>query len=495
MMKKNMLIRKRHFVSMAMLCVALGISGCGSQLTVENYTHEAGEELPEEAAAYVDFKNEGQKEAATVDLSKVDPKKVGSYEAAIVLDEKEYPFTVDVVDTTEPQGTLVQHFLITADDIKADDYSNDCTDASEFVQGIRNVEYLYTAEEVSKLFQEVVGEQKISEMDFNLDEIFQTNWKNQSEHLWSESGVSMEGLEQVIVPEADGVYSMELVAVDEYGNAGIAKVYAMLDKTAPEFIEAKDVEISGEDFMQHKETLCEGITVSDNMVGDMFTAISVMDMSVVDYSPVKMKVTYEVNDFAGNTASVERNVTVKSDELTLVKAGETVPAASSNQGVGSVYGPKLTQAELDEVAGAVQSFLANYITEGMTDYQKVRAANDFLCNTVSYADSWAYNGANTAWGALIYHEAQCSGFARAMKALCDGMGVGCYYVHSSTTSHQWNEVCVDGNWYIIDVTANATAGNGSAFLISEANFVNFWNGQGYAEDWNRSSVPACPNNY
>lgn len=72
---------------------------------------------------------------------------------------------------------------------------------------------------------------------------------------------------------------------------------------------------------------------------------------------------------------------------------------------GSVYGPSLSSWELDAVADAVAAFLNEYIMDGMTDQQKVIAACDYLMDTCSYVASWAKNGANTAWGALVYHEA------------------------------------------------------------------------------------------
>lgn len=161
---------------------------------------------------------------------------------------------------------------------------------------------------------------------------------------------------------------------------------------------------------------------------------------------------------------------------------------------GSVYGPKLTQRELDEVAVAVNNFLASYNTAAMDDYTKVMTAHDYLCAVVSYAPTWAANRANTAWGALIYGEAQCSGYARAMKALCDAMGVGCYYVHAdeyaSNPSHQWNIVCVNGGWYIIDVQCNDSSGWNAVVLKSDDTYAMMT-----GMSWDRSIVPACPYDY
>lgn len=90
----------------------------------------------------------------------------------------------------------------------------------------------------------------------------------------------------------------------------------------------------------------------------------------------------------------------------------------------------------------------------MSDYDRVLTAYNYLRSNCSYAyKGWQYNYANTAWGALVYGEAQCSGYARAMKALCDAIGVDCRYVHAdskaSNPSHQWNQVRVGGKWYIL----------------------------------------------
>lgn len=161
---------------------------------------------------------------------------------------------------------------------------------------------------------------------------------------------------------------------------------------------------------------------------------------------------------------------------------------------GSVYGPSLSQGELDQVREKVQYFKDHYIDDSMSDFLKVKMAHDYLASVCSYAPDWSLNRANTAWGALVYGEAQCSGYARAMKALCDGIGIGCYYVHAdanaSNPSHQWNEVCVDGKWYIIDVQCNDSSGFYAVFLVSDTTYANM-----SGMSWDRNSVPACPEDY
>jgi len=168
------------------------------------------------------------------------------------------------------------------------------------------------------------------------------------------------------------------------------------------------------------------------------------------------------------------------------------PAGDYN--VGTVYGPKLTKKELEEVKAVVKEFLASHDFSTMDDYGKFEACYNYLYDTCEFAPDWRLNKANTAWGALVYHEAQCSGYARAFKALCDAVGLGCYYVHadqySFNPSHQWNVVSIDGGWYIVDVEANDRNNFRVAYLSSDDTYVGLT-----GMSWDRSSVPACPECY
>ncbi len=139
---------------------------------------------------------------------------------------------------------------------------------------------------------------------------------------------------------------------------------------------------------------------------------------------------------------------------------------------GSVYGPSLSNSQLEKVKDEVANFVNVYTDPNMDDFIKVYVAHAYLCETVSYETrGWHVNYANTAYGALKYKRAQCSGYARAFKALCDGMGVKCRYVHANSKaynpSHQWNFVRVDKKWYLIDVQGNDSSSYWFAFLIGK----------------------------
>ncbi|MCC8168595.1 MAG: DUF5050 domain-containing protein, partial [Clostridiales bacterium] len=243
-----------------------------------------------------------------------------------------------------------------------------------------------------------------------------------------------------------------------------------------------DLSFNGDYMMFVCGEMMDGVTYTDQFIynretGALYSVAQIaMDGSELDYLYMLYEDEYTSGSAdAGDTASTDRDY----------------PAGDYT--VGSVYGPKLTQSQLNDVADAVQEFLNLYDTESMDDYTKILTAHDYLCETCSYAADWSVNGANTAWGALIYHEAQCSGYARAMKALCDAMGVGCYYVHASddasNPSHQWNVCCVDGSWYIVDVQCNDSSGFKAYFLVSDATY------QTSGMRWDTSSVPECPEDY
>ena len=70
---------------------------------------------------------------------------------------------------------------------------------------------------------------------------------------------------------------------------------------------------------------------------------------------------------------------------------------------------------------------------------------------------------HTAYGALVNKEAVCEGYAKAYKLLMDAMGIPCDVVINE--EHAWNVVCLEGKWYLVDVTNDDTSGNGMNFFL------------------------------
>ncbi|MBO5094802.1 MAG: hypothetical protein J6C33_10670 [Lachnospiraceae bacterium] len=172
-------------------------------------------------------------------------------------------------------------------------------------------------------------------------------------------------------------------------------------------------------------------------------------------------------------------------------------ASGGNRGsfaVGSVYGSDLNSTEIAQVQAAVSDFLVNNNVASMSDLKKVRTAHDFLMQNCIPTSPGNRNHADNAWGALVYHEANAKGYARAMKALCDAMGIGAYIVSANSSSslkdYMWNTVMIDGEWYIVDVFCDDSTSSYVTYLLSDKDYMTL------GMRWNMdSSVPVSRKTY
>ena len=138
-MKENLITKKRLLIVAAVTAVITGVVLIGIffypklNLKADPFPLEAGEALSEDVKVYADMTWKQDEKKASMDFSKVDTEKIGSYEAAVVLSGKRYPFTVEVADTKAPEGTLKEETAIVAkgSEVNAADFLSEVTDATE----------------------------------------------------------------------------------------------------------------------------------------------------------------------------------------------------------------------------------------------------------------------------------------------------------------------------------------------------------------------------
>ncbi len=120
------------------------------------------------------------------------------------------------------------------------------------------------------------------------------------------------------------------------------------------------------------------------------------------------------------------------------------------------------QADLDTVK-AMRDELEERVTEIMditdtfeTEFEKELFIHDYLIENCSYLVNNEGSGytSNTAYGALCEGSAYCDGYALAFKLLMDRAGLFCCVVEgfADELPHMWNMVCIDGQFYHVDVT-------------------------------------------
>lgn len=95
------------------------------------------------------------------------------------------------------------------------------------------------------------------------------------------------------------------------------------------------------------------------------------------------------------------------------------------------------------------------------------------------------NPAATAFGALINGSATGEGFAMALKALCDELGITAHVIlgYLDGRHHAWNLVNIDGFYYHIDVAMGDVNGIETVFLKNDQQFRAI----GY--QWDQNSTP------
>ncbi|MDE6273870.1 MAG: hypothetical protein K2L87_02340 [Clostridiales bacterium] len=79
----------------------------------------------------------------------------------------------------------------------------------------------------------------------------------------------------------------------------------------------------------------------------------------------------------------------------------------------------------------------------------------------------------TSYGALVNRESVCEGYAKSFKAVMDRLGIPCACIAGAVDGkgdgnyqpHMWNAVEVEGMWYGVDVTYNATGINREEWLL------------------------------
>ena len=110
---------------------------------------------------------------------------------------------------------------------------------------------------------------------------------------------------------------------------------------------------------------------------------------------------------------------------------------------------------------AAKEIISQIITDDMDDTAKIKAIHDYIVlnceyDYTNYVNSTIPAEARLAYGTLINKSAVCQGYTAAFNLLCKEAGIRSVVVTgtspSSTDTHAWNVVLIDGKIYHIDAT-------------------------------------------
>ena len=111
------------------------------------------------------------------------------------------------------------------------------------------------------------------------------------------------------------------------------------------------------------------------------------------------------------------------------------------------YDREAVEAELNKTLKLVK--------EDMSDLEKIIFIHDYLCVDVEYAyqdylDDTLGPDVHNLKGAVLDKCAVCDGYSSAFQYYMVQLGIPCNIVINN--DHAWNQVCLDGAWYMVDVT-------------------------------------------
>lgn len=115
-----------------------------------------------------------------------------------------------------------------------------------------------------------------------------------------------------------------------------------------------------------------------------------------------------------------------------------------------------------------------------TDYERVTAIYDYVCDNVSYdvvhKNKKVQHTKTTAYAALKYKTAVCQGYSVLLYRLLKEAGIdnriitGMARHDGSEEYHSWNLVCIDGKYYNVDATWDTAFGTRDYYLKSDSTF-------------------------
>ena len=158
-------------------------------------------------------------------------------------------------DTKAPEGILKGNFLVAWERVIPGDFVEKVTDSSEFTEGFRNIRLIYSAEKAEEILKKALGKVDITREEIDFIEIFHLNW-DASKDCFEEQDVKECVFEKYFEPKENGLYEMEVVAADVFGNASVAKVFVLYDSKTMTRAELKNYveeQISQKSVLQQSE--------------------------------------------------------------------------------------------------------------------------------------------------------------------------------------------------------------------------------------------------
>lgn len=123
-------------------------------------------------------------------------------------------------------------------------------------------------------------------------------------------------------------------------------------------------------------------------------------------------------------------------------------------------GYRICKVQIHKHFESANSATDNFIAEikNLSDREKAKRIADYICDRVVYKDD-NVAGINSVFTETLPVNGLCGTYANAFVYLCQRADIPCISVKDDV--HAWNEVYIDGKWYVADISYYDVSKNNS----------------------------------
>ena len=132
-----------------------------------------------------------------------------------------------------------------------------------------------------------------------------------------------------------------------------------------------------------------------------------------------------------------------------------------------------------EVDAKVDEVIRSLELDDKSDYEKLVAIHDWLCDNVEYDSDGGSDIRRTAYDAIVNGKAVCQGYSNALYRLLLEAGIDNRIIFGKgvedngiTMAHTWNIVDLYGKYYYVDATWDDSTGSSDYFLQPAGDFTD-----------------------
>ena len=119
-----------------------------------------------------------------------------------------------------------------------------------------------------------------------------------------------------------------------------------------------------------------------------------------------------------------------------------------------------SESQVDNAINQIEQIRNSIVSRvNGNNYNKALIVHDTLVDMLEYNQNDSNSNTHNIYGAFVNRSVVCEGYAKSFKYIMDSLNIPCILVGgvatnntSTTESHMWNYIQLDGNWYGVDVT-------------------------------------------